>query len=140
MSRQVHGPANTIDWDQHRREWIDAVKKLYHKITGDLLAESIEQRLVAVSRVDKEVKEEYPGKYRVPELILDISGESVRFSPRGRNIMRTKGRVDLVGDLDSMTLILEPEGHWNIVLSRVPRHVAELDGKTLAEALRTVMR
>jgi hypothetical protein len=54
--------------------------------------------------------------------------------------MRTKGRVDLVGDLDSMTLILEPEGHWNIVLSRVPRHVAELDGKTLAEALRRVMR
>ena len=81
MSRQVHGPANTIDWDQHRREWIDAVKKLYHKITGDLLAESIEQRLVTVSRVDKEVKEEYPGKYRVPELILDSVVSRYDFRP-----------------------------------------------------------
>jgi hypothetical protein len=140
LSRQEHGSANTIDWGQRRREWMDAVKKLYRQITGELLAESIEQRLVTVSRVDKEVKEEYLGKYRVPELILDISGETVRFSPKGRNIIGAKGRVDLVGDLDSMTLILEPDGHWSVVLSRVPRHVAELDGKTLAEALRRVMR
>jgi hypothetical protein len=48
--------------------------------------------------------------------------------------------VDLIGDLDSMTLILEPEGHWVIVLSRVPPQVVALDGNTLAEALRRVMR
>ena len=88
----------------------------------------------------KKIKEEYLGTYRVPELILDISGESVRFSAKGRNIIGARGRVDLVGDLDAMNLVLEPAGHWSVVLSRVPRQVVSLDGKTLAEALRRVMR
>jgi len=140
LSRQHQAPTTKIDWGKRRRQWIDAVERLYQKVTGELLAESISQRLVTVSRVEKEVKEEYLGEYRVPELILDIGGETVRFSPKGRNIIGAKGRVDLVGELDAMTLILEPEGHWSIVLSRVPRHVVALDGKTLTDALRAVMR
>jgi hypothetical protein len=76
----------------------------------------------------------------VPELILDISGETVRLSPKGRNTMGANGRVDLVGELDAMTLIVDPERQWSVVLSRVPRQVVALDTKTLAEALRRVMR
>jgi hypothetical protein len=139
LSRQ-HTPANEIDWKERRRQWIDAVERLYLKVIGELLAESIAQELVTVSRVQKEIKEEYLGKYRVPELVLGINNETVRFSPKGRNIIGAKGRVDLVGELDTMTLILEPAGDWNIVLSRVPRRAVALDGKTLAEALRRVMR
>jgi hypothetical protein len=140
LSRHQHSPENEIDWGKRRREWIGAVKRLYQRVTGELLAESIAQRLVTVSHQEKEIKEEYLGTYRVPELILDIKGETVRFSPKGRNIIGANGRVDLVGELDAMTLLLEPVGHWTVVLSRVPRHVAALDAKTLAEALRRVMR
>lgn len=127
-------------WGERRRQWIDAVEHLYQKVTGELLAESIAQRLVTVSRDVKEVEEEYLGKYQIPELILEVSGETVRFSPKGRNIIGAEGRVDLVGELDAMTLVREPAGHWSVVLSRVPRHVVALDGNTLAEALRRVMR
>jgi hypothetical protein len=140
LSRHEHMPGSEIDWGQRRRQWIEAVERLYRKITGELLAESIAQGLVTVSRTEKKIKEEYLGTYRIPELILDISGETVRFSPKGRNIIGAKGRVDLVGDLDAMTLVLEPEGLWSVVLARVPRQVVSLDGKTLAEALRRVMR
>lgn len=140
LSRHEHMPANEIDWGQRRRQWIEAVERLYRKITGELLAESIAQGLVSVSRSEKKIKEEYLGTYRIPELTLDINGETVRFSPKGRNIIGARGRVDLVGDLDAMTLVLEPEGHWSVVLSRVPRRVVSLDRKTLAEALRRVMR
>ena len=72
--------------------------------------------------------------------VLDINGETVRFSPKGRNIIGAKGRVDLVGELDTVMLVLEPAGEWNIVVSRVPRRTVTLGGKTLAEALRRVMR
>jgi hypothetical protein len=140
LSRQQHALTNNIDRGKRRRQWKDAVEQLYQKVTGDLLAESIAQGLVTVSRVRKEIKEEYLGAYRVPELVLDISGESVRFSPKGRNIIGAKGRVDLVGELDAMTLILEPAGHWSVVLSRAPRQVVALNRKTLTEALRRVMR
>lgn len=138
LSRQ-HAVANEIDWRERRREWIGAVEQLYRKITGELLADDIEKGLVTVSRVVKEIKEEYLGTYEVPELILDISGQTVRFSPKGRNIVGAKGRVDLVGELDAITLILEPAGHWSVVVSRVPRHVVSLDRRALAEALPRVM-
>ncbi len=140
LSRQQHASTNKIDWGERRREWIGAVKQLYAKVEDDLLAESIKRRLVSVSRVDKVIKEEYLGTYRVPELVLDIKGEIVRFSPKGRNVVGAKGRVDLVGDIDAVTLVLEPAGHWSVVVSRVPRQVVTLDGKTLAEALQQVMR
>jgi len=140
LSRHQSEPANEIDWGERRRQWIEAVERLYQQVTGVLLAESISQGLVTVSRREKVIEEEYLGTYRVPELILDVSGETVRFSPKGRNIIGAKGRVDLVGELDAMTLVLESAGHWSIVLSRVPRHVVALDRKTLAEALRRVMR
>ncbi len=139
LSRQQHASQNRVG-RRRRDQWIDAVERLYQKITDELLAGSIQQGLVTVTRVDKEIEEEYLGTYKVPELILDINGEKVRFSPKGRNIIGAKGRVDLVGDLDSITLILEPEGHWSIVLSRVPRHVVVLDAITLAEVLKRVMR
>lgn len=140
LSRRQDASANEIDWEERRREWIDAVTRLYQMVSDDLLAESIAQELVTVSFADKEIKEERLGTYKVPELILNISGETVRFSPKGRNIIGAKGRVDLVGDMDAMTLVLEPSGQWSVVLSRAPRNVAALDGKTLAEALRRVMR
>jgi len=140
LSRQQQAPEGALRRGHRRKQWIDALERLYQKITGELLAGSIAQKLVTVSRVDKEIEEEYLGTYKAPELILDINREKVRFSPKGRNIVGAKGRVDLIGDLDSMTLILEPEGHWVIVLSRVPRQVVALDGNTLAEALRRVMR
>ena len=140
LSRQQHASTDEVPWEERRREWIDAVEQLYRKVTGELLAESIAQGLVTVSRVEKKIEEEYLGTYRVPELVLDISGEIVRFSPKGRNVVGARGRVDLVGELDAVTLVLEPAGHWSVVASRVPRQVVSLDRKTLAEALQRVMR
>jgi hypothetical protein len=140
LSKKNSAPAPEIDWQKRRQEWLDALAGLYKKITEELLSESITRQLVTVSQSEKEITEEHLGKYRAQELILDISGEVVRLSPKGRNIIGAKGRVDLVGDLDSMTLVLEPDGQWSIVLSRVPRQVVNLDRKTFAEALQRVMR
>ena len=140
LSRQQRAAVNENGSKERRREWVAAVKRLYQRVTDELLAKSIERGLVTVSRVEKEITEEYLGTYRVPELVLGTNRETVRFAPKGRNIIGGKGRVDLVGELDSITLVLEPGGDCNIVLSRVPRRAVALDAKSLAEALRRVMR
>jgi hypothetical protein len=140
LLRQQHAAAGEGGRGERRREWTAAIEQLYRKITRELLAEDIGKGLVNVSRVAKEITEEFLGTYRVPELVLDIGGQTVRFSPKGRNIIGAKGRVDLVGELDAMTLILEPDGNWSVVVSRVPRHLVRLDRRALAEALPTVMR
>src|SRR5271157_3765649 len=94
LSKQQHASTKEIHWEELRREWIDAVEGLYQKVEDELLAESIAQRLVTASRVEKKIKEEHLGTYRVPELVLNISGERVRLSPKGRNVVGAKGRVD----------------------------------------------
>jgi hypothetical protein len=48
--------------------------------------------------------------------------------------------VDLVGEMDAARLVLEPEGHWTVVLSRVPRFAPPLDAASLTQALWRVMR
>ncbi len=129
LSRKQHAAGGPIDGDKRRLDWLCDLDRLYQKVTGELLAESIAQGLVSVLRTEKEMDEAYLGTYKAPELILEISGETVRFSPKGRNIVGDKGRVDLVGELDAMTLILEPAGNWSVVLSRVPRQAAPLGWK-----------
>ena len=76
LSRQQRLAENEIDWEERRRQWIEDVERLYEKVTGELLSDSIAQGLVTVSRVDKAIEEEYLGKYRISELILNISGET----------------------------------------------------------------
>jgi hypothetical protein len=83
LSRQQRAAVSENGWKERRREWIAAVKRLYRQVTDELLANSIAQGLVTVSCVQKEIKEDYLGTYRVPELILDINSETVRFSPKG---------------------------------------------------------
>jgi len=122
-------------------EWLSTIDRLYSKITGDLLADATTRGLVQVAPPrEKQIREEFLGTYRAPELVLDLGGEIVRFSPIARIVLGSKGRVDLVGEADTMALIVESDDRWNIVLSRVPRRVEPLSEKTLTEALRAVMR
>ena len=122
LSKHQPVSTNQVDWEERRRHWIEELEKLYQKI-HELLADSIVDGLVTVLRSEKKMEEEYLGKYSAPELMLNVSGEAVRFSPKGRNIIGAKGRVDLVGELDAVTLVMEPAGHWSVVLSRVPRDI-----------------
>lgn len=140
LSRQQQPAEGDVNWTSRRQEWVNAVEQLYHAITEDLLADSVSTGLVGVSYNEKEITEEFLGTYQVRELLLNIGGETVRFSPKGRNIIGASGRVDLIGELDSMTLILEPVGQWRLVVSRLPRRVVPLDRDALAQAFRTVMR
>ncbi len=140
MSRQRSQGPHEIDWKQRRRDWLTAIERLYRQVTGELLADAIAQKLVSESRKKKKITEEYLGTYSVDELILDIGGEIVTFSPKGRNIIGAKGRVDLIGQLGTTTLVLDPEGQWNVVASRAPRQHAVLNRSTLADALQRLMR
>ena len=85
--------------------------------------------------------ENYIGTYAVDDLILLIGDEQVRFSPRGRNIAGTGGRVDVVGESGEAILILQPDSQWGFVQTREPKvSVAPFNEATLAEVLRLVMR
>lgn len=131
---------NMTDWPARRREWTDAVSRLHAKIQGELLREAHAQGLVSFSQEEKEITEDHLGTYRLPELLINFGSDTVRISPKGRNVVGAKGRVDLVGDLDSVPLVLDSDGTWRIVFTRSPLSLAPLDTHNFTEALRKVLR
>jgi hypothetical protein len=129
-----------VDWPQRKREWIEALDALHRKIV-ELLREPLETKTVAVDSVPVRMSEEFLGEYDATELIIKVGDERVVLTPKGRNVVGARGRVDMRGEAGIATLVLNDAGNWGLVRQRVPTLVVEsLDEGTLLEALRRVMR
>lgn len=134
---------NKTDWEAKKREWIEAVEQLYDTIAKDIFGDAKE--LVNITRRQKEVVEHYIGRYTVPELVLQIGGEDVVFSPKAVNVIGAEGRIDLLGDRDQATIVRgwDPDAkqhRWDIVEMRLPsRILVPLTKDSLLAALRQVM-
>lgn len=132
--------ADRIDWDERRNKFVAAVENLYHQIEK-ILAEPIEKETVKLSRRNKNLTENYMGTYAVDDLLLVIGDEQVRFSPQGRNIAGSSGRVDVQGERGEEILIVQADGRWRFVQSRHPTlRVVEFNESSFAEVLELVMR
>lgn len=129
-----------IDWAAKKEEWIQDVNELYEmikKYMGSLLTDDT----VSLSLSGKTIVEEYIGKYKIHELVLQVGDERVVFSPKGRNIVGASGRVDLIGEMGQKTLVVQPEKRWGIVATRTPTlKVVPLDETSLLDALKEIMR
>ena len=132
---------DSIDWVAKRNEWIEDVGKLYDTVVNDYLAAAVKEGVVSTSRVDKDISEEFIGKYTIAELRVWVGDEQVVFSPKGRNIIGAAGRIDLIGDMGERTLVLQPGHRWGIVVTRTPTlRVASLDENSLLQAFKEIMR
>jgi hypothetical protein len=130
-----------IDWQGKRDAWIVAIEKLYEVITTQYLASSIADGTVAVSYEGKEIVEDYIGEYTVRMLVLRVGDEKVVFCPKGTNIVGASGRIDLMGDMGTVTIIREPPDRWGVVVTRTPTlKVTPLSEESLLTALKSVMR
>ena len=128
-----------VDWDARKQEWQKATEDFY-TIVSSFLQDLTTEGLVKISYRSKEVTEQYLGTYPIREMVLSVGGEEVVFSPKGRNIVGAKGRIDLIGEMGEGTFVLFPE-RWGVVISRRPSmKVVELTQESFAEVLRNVMR
>ena len=133
-------PENEIDWDERKKKFLSAVEQLYGQLET-MLAEPIGHKKVQLHRRPKVLTENFIGTYAVNDLILVVGDEQVRFSPRGRNIVGSAGRIDVVGEKGEAMLILKAESKWEIVQTRQPAvRSVPLDESSLAEVLQLVMR
>jgi hypothetical protein len=138
--RKQTAATSPINWDDRRDRYIAAVNDLYAQIEA-ILADPIAKQTVRPHRRAKDITENYLGTYAVDDLILLIGNEQVRFSPRGRNVVGATGRVDVIGERNEATLILQPPARWGFVQSRQPTlTVVPFDEAALADVLQLVMR
>jgi len=125
-----------LNWARKRDQWIRAVDALYRTI--EKLLGNIPN--VTVRREVKTIQEEEVGEYRVRQLLLRVGDEEVIFSPKGINIVGASGRIDVVGELGTGTIVQQSNG-WRIVASRTPSlRLVPLNAVALSNLLRGIMR
>lgn len=141
-ARKVQAPHPALDWPAKRDAWIEAVESLYAFIK-EMLRDSIASKDITVRTVDLEVTEDFIGSYSIPALELTVGDERVEFRPKGVTVIGAAGRVDIVGDRDTVTLLWnnkDASSGWTVIARRVPQLVtAALDAETLTYALDRVM-
>ena len=132
---------NQIDWQAKKERWLERIENLYVTILNDYLAPAIQAGDVSYTYRPKQLEESYIGPYVVRELVLFVGDESVIFSPKGCNIVGSSGRIDLLGEMDKKTLILNADKNWMILAYRTPVvKVLPLDQQTLLDVLKEIMR
>jgi hypothetical protein len=137
---EAQPPQQQIDWDERRKTYLAAVEALYTQIR-QILAEPIAQGTIVAQTRPKQLTENFLGTYTIDDLLLLVGNEQVLFSPVGRNISGTTGRVDVVGDRAEATLIVQPGPRWSFVQSRQPTvRTVPFDESSLAEVLTIIMR
>jgi hypothetical protein len=140
-SKKEQAPVPDVDWQAKKDRWVRSVQSLY-KLIQDMLRDSIAAEDVKVRMFDLQVTEEYIGTYSIPALELSVGSERVEFRPKGVTVIGAAGRVDIRGESDTITLLMDAAngGGWTMILQRVPHlRMAELDRESLKYALERVM-
>jgi hypothetical protein len=131
-------PASDVDWQAKKDSWVYAVNDLYETVER-LLREPIRTNDVTLRKVDSTITENFIGTYSIPVLEIMVGAERVEFLPKGVTLIGASGRVDIQGELGTITLLLTPNG-WEVVLRRVPTlETVAFDQESLKNALERVM-
>ena len=131
------------DWRTKKDEWIRSVERLYAQIR-EMLRDSIAFGDVSARTFNIEATGDLVGPYPVPVLELTIGGEHVELRPKGFTVIGVSGRVDLLGELDTVSLLRDYESQgpeWSVLVQRTPGlTIVELDQESFKYALERVMR
>jgi hypothetical protein len=118
-----------IDYEQIKEEWL-AKNKEFYSLIQKFLHDYLEQGKIVTEWKTVELSEELLGQYEVQQLILKIGNTRIVFTPIGRIVIGTLGRIDMSSDLGSVRFVVvsnesNAELIWKIITP--PPEVLYLD-------------
>ncbi len=128
------------NWSARKVGWLNAISALYADIQNWLNG-PIRLGYLRVHAEPRTITEVHLGKYEVEDLILTVGDEHVTFSPKGAVVAGVAGRVDVIGEAGEGTLVVQPDGQWDLVRSKYPElRVVPLTAETLNDLIQSIMR
>lgn len=136
------GPVSSLDRDNRKREWLDALQKFYGKVDEWL------QEYVASGRIEMEkqrinLHEDFLGSYQAEARLLAIGGALVYLMPVSAVPFGASGRVDLEGPKGTVKLLLTDEGSgglaWKIATPPPRVQFIDLTSETFLQSLTDVV-
>ena len=126
--------------EKKKADWLKSIESLYNQIQK-YLAGAIKEGSVKLTYKPKRIAEDYLGDYKVDEMLLQVGSERAVFSPKGLNVVGATGRIDLQGDLGTVTIIRQSGERWGVIETRLPAlKIVPLNEDSLLAALKSVMR
>jgi|SRR5665213_556207 len=105
VASQQKPEAVSFDWEKERTDYLANVANLYER-ARDYLGEYLANSSVKISSDEVEVDEESYGSYRISRLLIDIGHQRVFLEPVGTMLIGSKGRVDLIGSIKRVPILL----------------------------------
>ena len=133
-----------IDWNAKKMSWEFALNELYthlESFLGNLISEGV----LKLSRRPVTVQEDYIGSYQVEQLVLSVGQEQVVFAPKGVTVIGAKGRVDVLGQASTRTLLWvkgngSSPSDWSFIVTRSPKlKLADFSQESLLDVLKDTM-
>lgn len=94
-----------IDWDKKREEWLKYLSEFY-KLIENFLEEYKNSKKLSYWFPEKDIFEEYIGRYSVKVMDIQLGEHKVSLEPIGTNLIGADGRVDLIGVNGTVKFVL----------------------------------
>ena len=108
VNEQIDKKEPSIDWTRIRDDWKEHLDEFYQLAEG-FLQKYLDQGKVQITRVTKQINEEYIGNYDVESLEVQIGTIKICFDPIGTRILGAKGRVDMLGPHGTVKFVFVSE-------------------------------
>jgi len=95
-----------INWTKKKEDWLAKLNGLYKDIESWL--KDLDQDVISIKYIDKEINEEHIGIYTARKMILRIADEQVILDPVGTLLIGAAGRVDMIGKNGIVKFVLVP--------------------------------
>ncbi len=95
----------TVNWEEKKLLYLSRIQNLYETVRS-FLHEYTESGEVKIEEDSIQIDEDYIGIYAVPVLHVHLYDRHAALVPAGTNMIGSPGRVDLVGDMDTLRIIL----------------------------------
>ena len=105
IEQEKQSTVTTIDWEAEKNEWLLYLGAL-HGTFEDCLKEYMAKGIIKTVYEEIELEEENIGRYKANTMNIHLGGELIRLKPIGTNLIGAKGRVDMIGKVGSITLVL----------------------------------
>ncbi len=137
--QNAKGPAATPSPENLHKEWIRALKRLFHEVREWLKPVEAEGLRVTAAEVSVD---EGAGPYQAPALQIQFQDRRVDLMPIARHIMGASGRVDMIRGTNRRVLARFAPSEWHVVRRASPDTEWEstpLTADSLADSLREML-
>jgi hypothetical protein len=105
VNKEIQKENKTINWQGKLDRWKSNINDLLGKIENWLKDYTVSGK-ISIESKEIEIFEEAIGRYFVPSLLINISGNIIHVKPIGTVMIGTIGRVDIIGKSASQKIIL----------------------------------